>query len=149
MASPNRARTWRAGRFLVLLASLVYGVLPGLIDFLTPQHMGDPTWVGHHRFHLIWQIFLVLYLGLASFWFAWKSDTPDRFDLIQRATSYGLIILAAFFTSGALAIPMGAAFGAPDETLLGVPFPVVHFTTASAILAAGYTLCRRASLDAP
>ncbi|MEL6342458.1 MAG: hypothetical protein AAFV53_04955 [Myxococcota bacterium] len=148
MTTSQQDRTWRLGRGLVLLAALIYGVLPGIIDFFTPQHLGDPNWVGHQRFHLIWQIFLILYLGVASLWYAWRADSPKRFDLIQRSASYGLIVLIAFFTSGALAIPMGAAFGEPDEVLLGVPFPVIHFSIASLVLLAGYLLCRRANLGA-
>lgn len=145
MSAAQRARDWRLGRGLVLLAALVYGVLPALIDLFTPQHLGDPSWSGHRRFHLIWQILLIFYLGLSSFGCAWKADSPARFDLIQRAAGFGLITLTAFFTAGALAIPLGAAFGAPDEVLLGIPFPVVHFSTAGLILLAGYLLCRRAS----
>ena len=145
MTTAQQARTWRLGRGLVLLAALVYGVLPALIDLFTPQHLGDPDWVGHPRFHLIWQIFLIFYLGVASLRAAWRADSPARFDLIERAAGFGVIVLSAFFTAGVLAIPLGGAYGEPDEVLLGVPFPIVHFTTAGVILLAGYLLCRRAS----
>lgn len=144
MTTAQQARTWRLGRGLVLLAGLVYGVLPALIDLFTPQHLGDPGWVGHPRFHLIWQIFLIFYLGVASLWAAWRADSPARFDLIQRAAGFGGIVLAAFFTAGVLAIPLGGAYGEPDEVLLGIPFPIVHFSTAGLILLAGYLLCRSA-----
>lgn len=144
MTTAQTARRWRLGRGLVLLAALTYGVLPALIDLFTPQHLGNPAWVGHPRFHLIWQIFLIFYLGLASLWSAWRAKTPADFPLIQRAAGYGLIVLAAFFTAGGLAIPLGGAFGEPDEVLWGVPFPIVHFSTAGLILLAGYLICRGA-----
>lgn len=144
MITTRQARSWRLGRGLVLLAALVYGVLPALIDLFTPQHLGNPAWVGHPRFHLIWQIFLIFYLGLASLRAAWMARTPADFALIQRAAGYGLIVLAAFFTAGGLAIPLGGAFGEPDEVLLGMPVPIVHFSTAGLILLTGYLVCRSA-----
>ena len=138
------SRQWALGRGLVLAAALIYGLLPAVIDLFTPQHLGDPDWTGHRRFHLVWQIFLIFYLGARGFWLAWQAR-PGRYDLIVRSAQHGGIVLAAFFTAGALAVPLGAAFGQPDEVLLGVPFPIVHFSIAALVLLAGVLLCRRAS----
>lgn len=148
MPASSSTLAWRVGRSLLLLAALVYGVLPGIIDLFTPQHLGDPNWIGHPRFHLIWQIFLVLYLGGRGLWFAWHATSPERYDLARRSAAQGAVVLAAFFTAGALAVPMGAAYGAPDDVILGIPFPVVHFTIAGIILLSGFLLCRRAHLGA-
>jgi len=145
LTTSSRSSSWRIGRALVLLAALVYGVLPGIIDFFTPQHLGDPDWAGHRRFHLIWQICLVLVLGLRGLWFAWRADSPARLDLIHRSAGQGAVVLTAFFSAGLLAVPLHAAYGAPDEVFLGVPWPIAHFSTAALILASGVLLCRRAS----
>lgn len=148
--TPSTDSTWRLGRGLVLLAALIYGVLPGIIDFFTPQHLGDPDWTGHRRFHLIWQICLVLVLGLRGLWFAWRAHTPDHLDLIHRSAAQGAVVLVAFFASGALAIPLGAAYGEPDEVIFGVvPYPIAHFSSAALILLAGTVLCRRSATSGP
>lgn len=144
MNASAASRQWKLGRGLVLAAALIYGLLPAVIDLFTPQHLGDPDWVGHQRFHLVWQIFLIFYLGVRGFWLAWKAR-PDRYALIVRSAQQGGVVLAAFFTAGALAIPLGAAFGAPDEVVLGIPFPIVHFSIAAVVLLSGLLLCRRAS----
>ena len=139
---------WRAGRGLVILAAVLYGPLPSLIDLFTPQHLMNPDWLGHARFHLLWQIFLTGYIGLRAIWLAWQA-TPARFQLLQRAANLGAILLGAFYTAGALAGPTGAVFGEPDEVLFGIPFPVVHLSTAALLLLAGYTLCRQAAAGVP
>ncbi len=148
MSSLQASRAWRAGRGLVITAALVYGVLPALIDLFTPQHLQNPDWTGHPRFHLMWQIFLTGYLGLRAAWLALNA-TPDRFNLIERSAGLGVIVLGAFFTAGFLAVPLDASFGAPEDVILGIPIPLVHFTTAALILLAGYLLCRRAVRDLP
>lgn len=139
---------WRVGRGLVLLAALVYGVLPAIIDLFTPQHLGDPGWTGHRRFHLIWQICLVFVVGARAGWLAWQA-APDRFVLLRRSAEHGALVLVAFFAAGGLTVPLGGAFGAPDEVLLGVPFPIIHFSLATAVLAAGLALAWRGSRGVP
>ncbi len=57
---------WSIGRVLVILAALLYGPLPSLIDLFTPQHLTNSDWIGHARFHLLWQIFLTGYIGLRA-----------------------------------------------------------------------------------
>lgn len=148
MATPHLSTQWRRGRGLVLGAALIYGLLPAVIDLFTPQHLGDPDWTGHRRFHLIWQILLIFYLGVRGFWLAWRA-TSARYALIVRSALHGGIVLAALFTAGVLAIPLEAEYGALDEVVLGIPIPVLHFSIAGIVLLSGVLLCRAASQDVP
>lgn len=140
--------TWIAGKSLCILSAVTYGVAPALIDTLDPHHLTSPDWPPHARLHILWQISTAFFLGLLSIRFFWKatlrSPGPLRSGVLVGATQ-----LAGFFTAASLGGLAGAAFDADGRVLLGfLPPAVLHFSTSTALLLAGFALCRRAASGA-
>jgi hypothetical protein len=52
-----------AAQILLTVATLGYSAVPAMFD-LNKTHATNPVWVGHARFHVVWQV--VSYLGIAA-----------------------------------------------------------------------------------
>lgn len=58
-------------QILLTIATLGYSVIPTIFDF-SDSHATNPTWTGHARYHVIWQVSsydLIALLGLYLIWF--------------------------------------------------------------------------------
>ena len=49
----SHAQSSLTGRVLMTVATLLYGVLPPLVD-LTETHVFHPGWTPHARMHMVW-----------------------------------------------------------------------------------------------
>lgn len=78
-----------------LLLSALAGVqgLASLFIDLNRTHAANPSWVGHARFHVVWQVFtsaLLALVTLALLW--WTGPYPDeRFYLAALLTSFPML----------------------------------------------------------
>ncbi len=139
---------WSLGRALMILAALTYGVLPAIIDTFDPHHLRNPDWPPHARLHLMWLISAGLYSSLFGIWL-FATSTPRTFERARFGATIGALHIAGFFTAALFKNAAGAAFDADGRVLFGfIPPAALHFTTSSALLAAGYTLARRGALTA-
>ncbi len=51
---------------------------------LNKTHATNPLWMGHARFHVVWQTASQCLAGLLAAWLAWGGrDVPFRFDLAE------------------------------------------------------------------
>lgn len=135
---------WRVGRWLMVLAALVYGPVPSLIDTMDPGHLTNPNWDGHARLHLLWLIAICGYSGLMAAALAWKATLANP-EPLQRATLIGVIIVGGFYTAGLFGGLVDANYGPPSSYVFGgrVGFPLIHFGIAGLLLTAGFLLTRR------
>lgn len=140
--------TWITGKSLCILSAVTYGVAPAFIDTLDPHHLTSPDWPPHARLHLLWQISTAFFLALLSIHFFWKA-TPRAPGPLRSGVLVGMAHLAGFFTAASLKGVAGAAFDADGRVILGfLPPAALHFSTSTALLLAGFALCRRAASGA-
>ena len=140
---------WKVGRWLMIVAALVYGPLPSAIDIFDPYHLTSPEWNGHARLHLLWLISICGYTGLTAAWLAFKA-TPERPEPLRTATLLGALIVGGFYTAGLFGGLVDASYGPPSHYFFGgrVGGPLIHFTIAGLLLGSGILLTRRGLRDA-
>ena len=136
--------TFLAGKIIMSLATVIYGFVPALVD-LNKTHATNPLWVGHARFHVVWQVMIQAGIGLLSLYSLWIASIEPRLA-INLSLVCGLIVLVSFqinvfarkFYQGTLADPNGVPpmFGGKVDT------NVFAFTLGLIILLAGYSLAR-------
>lgn len=121
------------------MATAIYGFIPLFAD-LGKTHATNPLWISHARFHVVWQIIILLFLAIAGLYFLWFSDATQAYS-INLAFLFGLIVLGGFLLNvlvchlykGTLSDPNGVppVFGKVDANLFG-------FTIGLVILVLGY-----------
>ena len=64
-----------AAQLLLTIATLGYSAIPTLVD-LGATHATNPSWTGHARYHVVWQVVsLVIMAGLGLF-LTWTATGP-------------------------------------------------------------------------
>jgi hypothetical protein len=130
---------------LLTLATIGYGFVTIKADF-NATHATNPSWTGHARFHVVWQILSytgIAIIALALIW--WRG--PMAVERLYLAGTLAAAVYGAFFIA-ALARPLFAGKLYDDNGYLPFKPPVgaanwrwdvnvTAFTTLSAILAIG------------
>jgi small-conductance mechanosensitive channel len=106
----------RASRILITIATLVYGVIPLLVD-LTETHVFHPDWPPHARFHMVWLLGTNSMLALLALYLLWVS----RLDAQIRARIAGLIGLCVYGGFIVSTLTRNAYGGALVDPAGGVP----------------------------
>ncbi|MBS1575925.1 MAG: hypothetical protein JST09_11540, partial [Bacteroidetes bacterium] len=103
-------------------------------------HATNPLWISHARFHVVWQVMIMLGIGLLSIYMLWFSTMDQRFA-INLSFILGLIVLGSFLINVALRKLYAGTLADPN----GVPpiFKKVDtnlffFTLALVLLFTGY-----------
>lgn len=127
------------GKILLTLASAMYSFVPPFVD-LNRTHATNPLWISHARFHVVWQVMIMLGIGMLSIYMLWFSSIDQRFT-VNFSFILGLIVLGSFMINvgvrklyaGTLADPNGVPpiFKKVDTNLF-------FFTLALVILFIGY-----------
>lgn len=128
----------RASRILITIATLVYGVIPVLVD-LTETHVFHPDWTPHARFHMVWLLSTNSILAALALYLMWISKY-DAVIRIRAAGAVGLCVLGGFFVSaltknlygGLLVDPVG---GVPP--IMGLDANLVIFTPMLVLVVIG------------
>lgn len=127
------------GKALLTLASAMYSIVPPFVD-LNRTHATNPLWISHARFHVVWQVMIMLGIGLLSIYMLWFSTMDQRFA-INLSFILGLIVLGSFLINVALRKLYAGTLADPN----GVPpiFKKVDtnlffFTLALVFLFTGY-----------
>jgi hypothetical protein len=79
------------GKMLMSLATVMYGFIPPIVDF-NSTHATNPTWPGHARFHVVWQVLIMFFIAILSLYLIWF-----KVDSLVIAFFLGIIILGSFF----------------------------------------------------
>ena len=136
----------RTPRWLITIATLVYGVLPLLADF-SETHVFHPRWTPHARFHTVWLLATQSAVAVVSLYLLWASAW-DLAKRIRLAGVLGLCVLGGFAVS---AITRGLYGGALADSEGGVPSiggidaNLLVFSTALALVALALWLDARGS----
>ena len=128
----------RVSRILITIATLVYGVIPVLVD-LTETHVFHPDWTPHARFHMVWLLSTNSILAVLALYLMWISKY-DAVIRIRAAGVIGLCVLGGFFVStltknlygGLLVDPVG---GVPP--IMGLDANLVVFTPMLVLVVIG------------
>lgn len=83
-----------AAKILLTIASLGYSAIPGLFDF-NETHATNPSFVGHARFHIVWQVSSYILIGLFALILIWSAGTDTR--PLWLATLLAVFVYAGFW----------------------------------------------------
>ena len=140
---------------LLTLATLGYSLIPALFD-LNNTHATNPLWVGHARFHVVWQVVSYICFGLISLGLIWVPGA-ERVARLWLAAAMGTAAYTGFFSAVLARNVYGGATYDPNGVLpVRPPFigryyafevNITLFTVTTAVLAAGAISLARASLS--
>ena len=100
-------------RILITIATLVYGVIPLLVD-ISETHAFHPDWPPHARFHMVWLLGTNSTLAVLALYLMWMSKLEGAVR-VRIAGLIGLSVFGGFIIStltrklygGALVDPIG------------------------------------------
>jgi len=117
---------------------------PAVRDY-NHTHALNPDWVGHARFHLIWQLAFMVLSGLANLWLIWGRRPRDNRDL-WLSVLWQSSNLGAFWIACLLVPVYGGVITLPDTHvyIFGIDENIVVFTVLSIVLAAAAVLLAKA-----
>ena len=61
-------------KILLTIATLGYSAIPTLFDF-NETHATNPSWTGHARWHVVWQVSSYDYMALMALYLTWTAGT--------------------------------------------------------------------------
>jgi hypothetical protein len=128
------------GRVLMTLATLIYGVVPPIVD-LGATHVLHPDWTPHARMHMVWLLSTMSLMSLLALYFLWRH--ADRSFGILMGGLLGSCALGGFFVSAATAPLYGGSLsdkgGVPDIAGF-IDANLLGFGIAAALLLIGWLL---------
>jgi hypothetical protein len=128
----------------ILLTVVAFEFFGPAVRDLNASHALNPDWVGHARFHLVWQLAFMALSGVANLWLIWWRRPRDVRDL-WLSVLWQSFNLGAFWVACLLAGAYGGAITLPDTHvyILGIDENVVVFTILTVVLAAAAVLLAR------
>lgn len=137
------------GRILMTLATLIYGVVPPIVD-LGSTHVLHPDWTPHARMHMVWLLATMSSISILALYFLWRH--ADRSFGILMGGLLGTCALGGFFVSAATAPLYGGSLsdkgGVPDVAGF-IDANLLGFGIAIAMLLAGWFLARPGRASRP
>jgi hypothetical protein len=129
-------------KILLTIATLGYSAIPGIFDS-NNTHATNPSWTGHARYHVVWQVSSYVYLAVLMLYVIWTAGIDTK-PLWIAAITAGCVY-AGFWTAYASRPVYGGCLvdkvnGVPDFNWnqLGVRFRtdanVSLFTPAVVVL---------------
>ncbi len=82
---------------LLTVATLGYSLIPAIFD-LNATHATNPLWIGHARFHVVWQVVSYVCFGLISLFLIWAPGDAHIAHL-WLATALGASAYVGFFSA--------------------------------------------------
>jgi hypothetical protein len=79
------------------LALLGYSIGTIKADF-NKTHATNPSWTGHGRFHVVWQMLSYNVIGLVALYLIW-SGGPDAYSRLWLAAALDIAIYGTFFAA--------------------------------------------------
>jgi hypothetical protein len=128
-----------AGKVLLTISTIIYGFVPPFAD-LNKTHATNPLWIGHARFHVVWQVLITFFIALLSLYFLWVK----QYELENIVISFflGLSVLGSFLINVVLMKFYGGTLA--DENGIAKTFNIntnlLGFSIALVILVIGFLL---------
>lgn len=95
----------QTAKILVSIAVVGFAVVPAIAD-LNRTHATNPVWVGHARYHVVWQSVSYLLLGTFALTLTWADSSDPRG--VYTAAAIAACVYGGFFGAAA---SMGAYEG--------------------------------------
>lgn len=64
-----------AAQILLTIATLGYSAIPTLVD-LGVTHATNPSWTGHARYHVVWQVASLVIMAALGLFLTWTATGP-------------------------------------------------------------------------
>jgi hypothetical protein len=144
----NDSRALFAARVLLTVCVLEF-FGPWLRDF-SASHAFNPTWVGHARVHLMWQLGFMLFSGIANLYLIWWVR-PMRMAALYVSAAWLASNLLGFWLAIAM-VPIYDGVIAPPDThvfIYGIEENILVFSLLSVCLLAAIGLLRLHAADIP
>jgi uncharacterized membrane protein YecN with MAPEG domain len=106
-----------AVKILLTIVTLGYSAVPAFFDS-NQTHATNPSWDGHARFHVVWQVSSYVYIAVLALYLIWTAGQetwPLWLATLMAAAAYG-----GFWT----AVISRPAYGG---TLVSKEYPVPNF----------------------
>lgn len=134
----------KIGKILLTLSAIMYGIIPLFVD-LNSTHAMNHEWVGHARFHVVWQILITFNLSLLSFYLTWNKKIDAALSL-RLSFLVGLIVLGSFDLNGIIKNLYGGTFtdesGYKSSAIGGFDPNLIAFNVALVLLISGYLIAK-------
>ncbi|HSW15062.1 MAG TPA: DUF6640 family protein [Solimonas sp.] len=142
MSTEHTGKLMLAGRVLMTLATLVYGVIPPFVD-LTETHVFHPEWPPHSRVHMVWLLGTNSAIAVLALSFLWFHKANAAFG-VRLAGMLGLCVYGGFLLSASTASLYGGAMSDADGVppIMDIDANVLVFSLALAVLLVGWRLAR-------
>ena len=78
-------------KILLTIATLGYSAIPAMFDS-NDTHATNPSFPGHARFHVVWQVSSYVYVAVLALYLIWSAGADTRplwLALILAAAAYG------------------------------------------------------------
>ena len=128
------------GRVLMTLATLIYGVIPPIVD-LGSTHVLHPDWTPHARMHMVWLLATMSSIAVLALYFIWRHG--DRSFGIRMGGLLGSCALGGFFVCAATVNLYGGSLsdkgGVPDVAGI-VDANLLGFGAGAVLLLIGWRL---------
>ena len=129
-------------KILLTISIILYGFVPPFVDF-NKTHTTNPNWVGHARFHVVWQVFITFFIAITALYILWFSEIENGLKC-NLVLCLSVSVLGTFFLNIALKNLYGGTLADPDGiTPIGeINANVISFSCALILLIIGYYLGR-------
>ena len=114
-------------KILLTVVTLGYSVIPTVFDF-SSSHATNPSWTGHARYHVIWQVSSYDLIALIALYLTWTAGASDP---LWVPALIALAVYGGFWIAWATRLLYGGVLqdevnGVPDFhcTLFGRTFAV-------------------------
>ncbi len=142
------SRTVMLGRIIMTIATLMYGVIPPIVD-LTETHVFHPDWTPHARMHMVWLLGTNTAIAMAALYFLWLHG-PSRALGVRISGVLGLCVYGGFMLSASTSALYGGSMsdkgGVPP--VMGMDANILAFSFALSLLLVGWFLARGTSQQA-
>lgn len=138
----NTSNVTLNGRVLMTIATLMYGLIPLLVD-LNQTHVFHPEWTGHARMHMVWLLGTNSTLAVVALYFLWLYKENSSFGITLTGI-LGSCVFGGFMLSAATSSLYGGALsdqgGVPP--IFGLDANIVGFSAGLLMLLMGWFLAR-------
>ena len=139
----STSRTVMLGRIIMTIATLMYGIIPPLVD-LTETHVFHPDWTPHARMHMVWLLGTNSTIAMVALYFLWLHKSSFTLG-VRLAGVLGLCVYGGFMLSASTISLYGGslsdAAGVPP--VMGMDANIFAFSLAFLLLLAGWFLARK------
>jgi len=83
-------------KILLTIATLGYSAIPGIFDS-NNTHATNPSWTGHARYHVVWQVSSYVYVAIAMLYLIWTAGNDSKLLWVAAVTA--ACMYAGFWTA--------------------------------------------------